>query len=398
MKEILFFAYAALGEGLSGGDRIFIEFAKRWSKNNRVVVFVWSEGFNICKKQGLTFCKVEFQVKSMEPWRRLGFVVNYLARIIQGIVTGLRLKLKNDSQTILYSASEFWMDTFPAVILKWRYPKTIWVAAWYQTAPNPLTGFSSGSRKEKYRFKALLYWLVQLPIKLLISQFADYVLVNNLDEIQQYSKLHTQGKVLVCIGAVDLDLVNAYQTKKGQRKTKSYDGVFQGRFHPQKGVLELVDIWKKVVLRRPKAKLAMIGDGPLMSKVIEKIKQYGIEKNVKLFGYLFDGNEKYNVFSSSKIVLHPAFYDSGGMAAAEAMVFGIPGVCFDLKSLRSYYPQGMVKARVEDLDDFASKTLRLLDDHKYYQTKAVESQRMIRRHWGWNERAQQIFKLITQHD
>ena len=56
-------------------------------------------------------------------------------------------------------------------------------------------------------------------------------------------------------------------------KSKKYDAVFIGRFHPQKGVLELIDIWKRVVNKKPQAKLAMIGDGPLMKKVQLKIKK-----------------------------------------------------------------------------------------------------------------------------
>ena len=43
------------------------------------------------------------------------------------------------------------------------------------------------------------------------------------------------------------------------------------------------------------------------------------------------------------MVVHPAIFDSGGMAAAEAMAWGLPGVSFDLPALKTYYPQGMIK-------------------------------------------------------
>ena len=44
IKQIRIFALAAYGKGLSGGDRIFIEFARRWSKNFPVEIYVWKEG------------------------------------------------------------------------------------------------------------------------------------------------------------------------------------------------------------------------------------------------------------------------------------------------------------------------------------------------------------------
>ncbi len=50
--NIHIFANAALGKGLSGGDRIFIEFAKRLSIDNPVIIQVREEGYQICQKQG----------------------------------------------------------------------------------------------------------------------------------------------------------------------------------------------------------------------------------------------------------------------------------------------------------------------------------------------------------
>ena len=393
MLNFHFFAYAALGSGLSGGDRIFIELSRRWSLKFPVTIYLWKEGYKICGKQNLTDSDVNFKVSSMEPWWRMGFYINYLARIIQGIVTGLSIKLVNKPQTIIYSASEFWMDSLPSFILKLRFKKISWVAAWYQTAPNPLKGFSQNNRKEKYHLNAFFYWLMQLPAKKIISKFADFVVVNNEDEKKQFPELNKKSKVLVCLGAVDTTSIKQYRKEHGVAK-KKYDGVFQGRFHPQKGVLELIDIWKQLILKKPSATLAMIGDGPLMQKVSAKIKKEKLQKNIKLFGYVFDGKKKYQIFSQSKLVLHPAFYDSGGMAAAEAMAFGLPGVCFDLPSLKGYYPKGMLKAKVENLDDFKKKILLLLTDKPLYNKIALESKKVIQNYWSWDKRAVQILSSL----
>ena len=214
--------------------------------------------------------------------------------------------------------------------MKVRYPKIKWVATWYQTAPNPFVGYAEGDRAKKYRLSALLYWLSQLPIKPLISVFADFVLVNNEEEKKQFPKLNSKKRIIVVYGAVDLERITNYKLEF-KNLPKVYDAVFQGRFHPQKGAVELIEIWKKVVDKNKNAKLAMIGDGPLMDDIKLQITNYKLEKNIKLFGYVFDGIKKYKIFSQSKIVVHPAFYDSGGMASAEAMAFGLPCIGFNLK-------------------------------------------------------------------
>src|SRR5207244_1921043 len=99
-----------------------------------------------------------------------------------------------------------------------------------------------------------------------------------------------------------------------------------------------------------KAKLAIIGDGPLMNAVRNKIRKLHLEQNIELLGYLSDGDRKYSIFNNSKIVVHTSFYDSGGMAAAEAMSFGLPCVAFNLKAYGSYFPKAMLKVKIGDIE------------------------------------------------
>jgi len=287
------------------------------------------------------------------------------------------------------------MDVFPCVILKIRNPKLKWVAAWYQTAPNPLKGYTEdqSEREQRYGFSAFLYWFSQLMVKPLISKYADKVIVNNEEERKQFPDMNKNGKVIVLLGAVRLDEIKKFlSTNYKLLTTKKYDAVFQGRFHPQKGVVELIDIWSKVVEKIPSAKLAMIGDGPLMEKVKSQITNYKLQNNVKLFGYVFDGPKKYEIFSKSKIVVHPAFYDSGGMAAAEAMAFGLPAVGFDLKAYKSYYPKGIIKAK--EKDSFADSILDLLQNDTKREKLGSEAMDLIYKNYSWDKRSDEIYSQI----
>ena len=384
---------ATYGHGLSGGDRIWIEISKKLAEKFSVNVYLWEEGLAIAKREGLK--KVNFILWSARKAAKLGFFINYFIRVWIGIHQSLRLNLENSPKTIIYSASEFWQDSIPALILKIRFPKIKWVAAWYQTAPNPLNGFTEGRRDNKHYLSAFLYWLVQFPVKPLVTKYADLILVNNENERSQFKILNQRAKVMVMLGAIDLKKINSYRQKHSSTK-KLYDGVFQGRFHPQKGVVELVSIWRIVVDSKPDAKLAMIGDGPLMESVKLKIKSEKLQKNIKLFGYLFDGEEKYKIFSQSKVVLHPAFFDSGGMASLEAMAFGVPVVGFDLKAYNSYYPKGMTKVRVGDIKAFANQVLLLLNNHKISSKITKEGLKMLETNWSWEVRAKSLLKFINR--
>src|SRR3989344_313191 len=155
MKTFHIISMSTYGKGLSGGDKIFIELTKRIGNIFPVYVYLWEEGLSICKREGLN--STNLILWSSKNWSKLGFLVNYIARIFIGIFKAFSLKIDNTSQTILYSASEFWQDSLPAVILKLRYPKIIWIAAWYQTAPNPFQGFrENGVFKMFPNIRALL--------------------------------------------------------------------------------------------------------------------------------------------------------------------------------------------------------------------------------------------------
>ena len=404
------FALGAQGAGISGGDRIMFELVRRWGKKMPVDIYIWEEGEQMLVSQHLRTTNYEqrttrrnkagiaVNVSKLKRFSKYGFIVGYIARIIEGVRLGLTLDLsKNHSTssmlhaTYLYSASDFWMDVLPCAVIKLRNPKIKWIASWYQTAPNPIRGFSSG----RYKFAALLYWLSQLPMKPLVLHLADFVFVNNESERSQFKKLNKKGKVFVFIGAVPLEDIRKFQSANPHLlSTKRYDAVFQGRFHPQKGVVELIEMWKLVVDKIPNAKLAMIGDGPLMQEVRGKIQDLGMENNVKLFGYVFDGPKKYKIFTISKLVVHPAYYDSGGMAAAEAMAFGLPCVGFDLPAYKSYYPKGMLKVALGDQTAFANTVAKLLSDKELNKKISKEALEMINTNWSWEKRASQTFDFV----
>lgn len=379
-----FFALAALGDGVSGGDRIFIEFARNWaSSGHHINIYVWKEGLNITKNFNLRHKNIQFHIVDMGIWPQFGFLVNYFARIILGIKLGLTLSTR--STDYLYSASDFWMDAFPALIVKLKSNKNIWIAGWYQTAPNL-----------PFYFRALLYKFSQIVIKPWIDKFADYIFINNEDERKHFNNRRDRG-LFVVLGAVDLEQINKYK-EKHRHQIKKWDAVYQGRFHPQKGVLELVDIWGEVVKKNSKLKLVMIGDGELMPQVKNKINDLGLKNNIFLKGFLYEGETKYQILSESKVVLHPARFDSGGMATAEAMAFGVPAVGFDLESYESYYPKGMLKVEKNNIHKFSEAIIDLLNNKKMYHKYSVQAVEQVGGSWSWNYRARQVLDYIIKND
>jgi glycosyltransferase involved in cell wall biosynthesis len=176
---------------------------------------------------------------------------------------------------------------------------------------------------------------------------------------------------------------------------KKYEAVFIGRLHPQKGVLELIEIWKLVCRRSPSARLAIIGNGELEDEVRALINRNGLSRNITMLGFM-DGHEKIRVFKESRIVLHPATYDSGGMASAEAMACGLPGICFDLPALMTYYARGMIKIPRNDLQRFAEEITILLNDPGRYAMLSKEAVEQSKS-WDWDLNASKVLEEIREY-
>lgn len=359
--RFLFISMNNMGNELTGGDTIWMELFHYWSKEHTVSLHISKEAENLL-------------------WHERGNPVEpTLFNIAKNTIQKLKLGLKTlplNPYDYVYSVSDFYPDLIPAFVYKWKNPKCKWIAGYYLVVCPP---FAPGYHYKGFnRLKGFLYWLMQIPSRWVVNKWADIVFVTSEPD----RKYFPNKKVVIIRGGV-----SEYGEKN---KNPKYDAIFIGRFHYQKGVLELLDIWKTVVYLWENAKLCMVGDGPLRNEVLMKREKLGLRNNIDIVGFK-KGREKYALIQDSKMVVHPATFDSGGMACAEAMAFGLPAIGFDLPAYETYYPKGMVKVKTNK--DFAHQITKFLCNNGYpeYSKQAKE---LIMQHWLWEKRASDIYNEI----
>ncbi len=373
-------------DSLDGGSRIFIECARRWLNSGMNIYFYTSEeGYSMLRRYGLK--SIKYVIAPSSRYKKLGLYGLYAIRAIKQCVNVLKTSPGTEN-FIIYSGSDFLPDAIPAFLMKMRFRRAKWVAGFYLFASNPFT--NETPYKGKSAVKGFIYYMSQLPIYSIIRKNADMVWVTSEPDRHKFIDNRLKQENVVAVrGGVDMQSPSLVDNPK----TKLFDAVFIGRFHPQKGVLELIDIWKMVCLKKKDAKLAMIGVGELEGAIKDKIKTNSLDKNVVLFGFK-DGLEKIRIFKDSFVVVHPAIYDSGGMAACEAMACGLPGVSFDLPALKTYYPKGMLKTACFDLGDFAENILNLLSNKELYNKTSKDALELAKE-WDWDQRAKELLIQIT---
>lgn len=101
-----------------------------------------------------------------------------------------------------------------------------------------------------------------------------------------------------------------------------------GRLSPEKGYIDLIDVFNLVHQVYPDWCLDIIGDGVEREKIEEKIKNYHLEQNVILHGFQ-DKEYIHKVLKKSSIYVMGSHTESFGIVLLEAFSFGIPTVAFN---------------------------------------------------------------------
>jgi len=395
MRKIIFIGNTDSGQGMSGGTTIYINLLKHW-KNASRIFFGSARAINRLRQEGMddVWC-VETDKYDEDNIFSVRRVLYYQIRML---VKGMRTVRKNSAlfkeADYIYSISDFYPDFLPAFYAKLKNRKIKWIAAYYLFAPFPFSRVCPYRGTD--RFRGFLYWLSQRLSYFIVRHYADFVFVTSEPDVERFiTKKREKNRIIAIQGGVDMTESEKYLASNAVSSPdkRKYDACFVGRFHWQKGVLELVDIWHMVCQKKKNARLAVLGNGPLGEKLGNKIKTAKLENNVDLLGYR-NGREKYEIFKQSKMIAHPATYDSGGMAAAEGMSWGLPGVSFDLEALKTYYPKGMLKAEINNFEQFSENIIKLLDDRELYQKTSIEARDLIREEWNWENKAKKIYNAI----
>jgi glycosyltransferase involved in cell wall biosynthesis len=385
MNVVAFFN--AYTEGVAGGDIRFIEIMERLNKKGIDLTVVTSlTGKELCVERRLNGT-YKITTKERNP-------MNVFLLYFKRILSALSLRIEIRKETILYSTSDFLPDTLPAFIWKLRNRKAKWFVCIFLVVPNLFKdytqSFVKGTRISPPTFSRLFYFLSQQLTIFLAKRWADQILVlNNMDKEFIRARGSQVSKVTVVNGGVDYNHIVNIETNNSL-----YDGVFVGRFHRQKGILDLIQIWKIVCNSKPSAKLCIIGNGQtsLVEEVKATIEENGLFDNIELVGSKI-GDEKFSLLKSSKIFLCPSYYESFAIVIAEAMACGLPVIAYDLPIYEDIYGENIVRVSLGNIHQFADVILTFLKDDNLRKSFGLGGRKFIER-YDWDKIAEKEYQLM----
>ena len=144
-------------------------------------------------------------------------------------------------------------------------------------------------------------------------------------------------------------------------------------FRPVKRVSDVVDIFARVQ-SRIKAKLLLVGEGPELAKIQQKIDDLGLSDKVMFLGKQEDVTQ---IISLADVLLLPSEKESFGLVALEAMACGVPTIgstAGGIPELVTHGETGFL-APIGDTASMAAFAVDLLSDenlHRQFKQACAE--------------------------
>ncbi|MCY3800900.1 MAG: glycosyltransferase [Chloroflexi bacterium] len=368
-RVIAILAIHLLGENIgTGGDRVLVEFAKRWRRSGREVVVI-APATAPASLQSQTASPTRF-VKSTPFDGRPGLFAipfAYLFRAIRGIPIVAEV-----GADAIYSGGDFICNVLPGVWAKSRSPQRPRLAvSIHHINANPF------ARHGNSRIASMVSYVLQRLSFRLIKRHADIIFVLNGAVKSQLVDLGFEPERIVITGAgVDLERIDRAEAPAEPQ----FDACFAGRLNPTKGIFDLAPTWRKVVDQLPDAKLLVMGGGDEWRGALKSgIAGQGLEGHISVAGFVPD-EDYHSSIKGCRVFIAPSYEEGFNIALCEGMACGLPAVAYSLSVYRELFGKGPTLVPTGDTDAMAREIVKLLTDRRYHGERAAAASESARRY------------------
>ncbi len=337
--------------GMSGGDRHLLDMAWHWSDltGKRTQVAMPRLAERVLAEEYFEHMQTRFVESPFEKSAvssTLAVSACYLWRILACSVARFAHAPK-----IVIASGHLPFDVVPAMILGIRY-KAKWVLYVFHLIQMQVRQPSLRNAIARLAENLALF---------LTRRSAALVITDNAMVRDQLAQLGIQSdRIRVSPLGIPLGDIRSAPSAPIQ-----YQAVFFGRLVEHKGVFDLVDVWQRVVVEMPQAKLLVIGDGPARSSLAQRFEETKLDGNVEFAGLVNPLRRVYELLKQCRLCLHPSHEEGWGISVCEAMACGLPVVAYDLPAYQSVFRQGMLTAPLGNRPGLAQHVVRLLSDETF---------------------------------
>ncbi|MDP4098950.1 glycosyltransferase family 4 protein [Paenibacillus sp. P96] len=163
------------------------------------------------------------------------------------------------------------------------------------------------------------------------------------------------------------------------------------------GLIQLLEAWRHVAQRHPDHILLIGGKGPLRSELEAKIREYGLEGQVKLLGYVSDEELPLYHQASNMFIVPTQALEGFGLITVEAMASGLPVMATPVggskEILNKFRPELLFSGT--DSESIKNGMLRILSDRASLPGQ-VECREHVLANYTWERVSEQVENVFDQ--
>ena len=167
-----------------------------------------------------------------------------------------------------------------------------------------------------------------------------------------------------------------------------------GRLSDQKDPITMIEAFGIISKPFPNAHLALVGDGELKGKILEKIDKLKLNGKVHLIG---NKNNPWSVYHSMDLFIMSSIYEGLGRSITEALSCGVPVVCTDVEGVPEIVRDNITGILVppKDANKLADGIIRTLNDMETAKKMAEEGRRFVKDNFDVNKMVNDIDSLYN---
>lgn len=166
--------------------------------------------------------------------------------------------------------------------------------------------------------------------------------------------LHRNVEAVIPLG-LDADRLASIAKTAAEDGLRHIDILSVGSLTRLKRTEDVIDVAARLVARHSDLAVHIVGDGPERARIQRRITESGLDDHVILRGWL-PREEVLRLMRTSRILLHPAEYESQGYVLLEALASGTFVVCRNV----GFHPESPNVEHAASVDEMASAVERRL--------------------------------------
>lgn len=374
------------GQGISGGDRRVLDLLKRWKDTQDYhFVLYTTHSFKQCMdKENIILTDIEYSDDSFTPEKNI--VKTYFSRSKKAGDILIKRLQTND---IVYSFTDILPDVLPAVRCKKEFGNNI---KWMPITHHIIESFIKRPGNKVSNF---LSEYQQKYAMLLEKKYADRLLTPS-PIVEEYYMSHGYNKNIIRRSGVNVD-VKKIENIHPKAENIQYDACFLARLNYSKGIMELPEIWSKVIKEIPDAKLLIIGKGK--EEIVNELKgliiKHNVQDNIILGGFMSD-EEAFSIMKSAKVFLFTSHEEGFGLSVAEAMLCNLPVVAYNLPVFEKVFKKGICLCKYLDTTEMANKVVELLKNDDQRTRMGTEGHHFISSNYDLDVFAKRELEIILE--